>query len=181
MHGETHDIEIGAAEVGACRIAYPLLDTVGSGFVERVARTDIIVDLVVGERTEGHIRTIDHRLKKQVGGGFLSKRHCRIDLMRTTAEEMQHLTGLLLVTRFAKHRVFAPDDGIRGDEQLIRLELLRVRTRLCARYIHRYICATELSGIGLVGIDGDGGEGDIQACQQFAAAGRSTTEEDLKI
>ena len=61
VDGEAHDIEIRTADGGAADIAYPFLDAVGTGFVERLIAVYIIADLFVGQFFERHIGFIDLR------------------------------------------------------------------------------------------------------------------------
>ena len=68
----------------------------------------------------------------------------------------------------AEHATIEPHNRICSNEQLIRLELVRVRARFRTRDIIRYIAALKLGRIGLIGIDRNGDKGDIQTCQQFA-------------
>ena len=59
VDGEAHDVEIGAVDGGAGDVAYPLLNTVGTGFVERFIAVYIIADFVIGKLGKGDVRFID--------------------------------------------------------------------------------------------------------------------------
>ena len=53
----------------------------------------------------------------------------------------------------AKHLPLTPDYGIRSDEQLVGLQMLRVRARFRTRNINRNISGLKRGRIRLVGID----------------------------
>ena len=58
-----------------------------------------------------------------------------IDLVGLTAELEEHLLGILFGLGFAEHLTIEPHNSVRGNEQVVGLELRLVRARLGARYI----------------------------------------------
>ena len=178
VDGETHDIEIGAMDGGAGDVAYPLLNTVGTGFVERFIAVYIIADFVVGKLGKGDVRFIDISGKKHLslalsqreGGKFLGKRDGGIDLVRLTGECAEHGESFCFVMGFAEHMPVRPDDCIRRDEELVRKEPVLVRARLRTRDIIRNIACLEFRRASLVRVNGDCRERDAQTAKQFAPA-----------
>lgn len=172
--GEAHDIEIGAAEAGACCIADPLLNTVGAGLIEGTVTGDIEADLVVGQGTEGDVGSVDERGLGAVGKG---DGNAGEHLMGVSAQEADHRFGLGLVGRFAEHAAVDPDDGVGRDEHVARLQTGFVGICFRARYINRYIASLQRSRIGFVGINVDNRELHAQSGEEFFSSGAFTTEE----
>ncbi len=174
VDGEAHDVEIRTADGGAADIAYPFLDTVGAGFVERPVAVYIIADLFVGQFFERHIRFINKGNNPTrpplKGGDFLRKSDGGINLMGFAGQGTEHSECFCLVVRFAEHLTVRPNDGIRGNEELVFSQSGLIRARFRTRYIIRNIAGLEVRRIGLIRVDGDRRKGYIQACEQFAAA-----------
>ena len=92
--------------------------------------------------------------------------------MGVTAEGTEHRDRLGFIVGFAEHLSVEPDNGVGSDKQLTGSELRRVGSCFRARYIIRNIAALKVGRIRFVGINGDSGKGEVEACKQFAATGR---------
>ena len=79
-----------------------------------------------------------------------------IDLVGLVTQLLEHRDCFRFVMGLTEHVTVEPDDGIGGDEQLVRLQLLLVRARLRTRYIIRNITGFQIRRIGLIGIDING-------------------------
>ena len=180
MDGEAHDVEIRAVNGGASYITYPLLNAIGTCFVKGFIAVYIITDFFVGQVFEGDVRFIDKGNNPTrpplKGGDFLRESDGGIDLVGFAGEGTEHGKGFGLVMGFAEHFSIRPDDGVGGNEELGIVQAGLVRARFRTRDKIRYIAGLEIRGECLIGINGDRCEGDIQAREQLAAAGRGTTK-----
>ena len=61
MDRKAHDVEVGTVHSRASDVAYPLLDTVGTGLVERAVFGDVVGYFFVREVAKSDICTIDER------------------------------------------------------------------------------------------------------------------------
>ena len=95
---------------------------------------------------------------------YPSKRYRGVDLMGLAAEESKHGDCLGFVMGFAEHLTVQPDDGVGCDEQLVGLELGRVRLRFRARYIIRNVSSLQFRRIGLIGVDVNRRKRQVETC-----------------
>ena len=174
MNGEAHDVEIGAVNGGATYITYPLLNAIGTCFVKGFIAVYIITDFFVREVFEGDVRFIykgnNPTRPPLKGGDFLCESDGGIDLVCFAGEGTEHGEGFGFVMGFAEHFAIRPDDGVGGNEELGVGQLRRIRARFRTRYIIRYISLLQIPWERFVCVNRDRGEGDVQACEQFATA-----------
>ena len=148
LDGEAHDVEVATVKGGDSDVADPLLDAIGTCFVEGLVSVYVITDLVVGEGLEGYVGLDAEGTLAFTG----HEADASDDLVGTATEQVEHAKGIIGIDGFAQHLVVTDDYRVGSDDQIIGCHELLISGCFLTGDILCYLCHWKVCRIAFTDI-----------------------------
>ena len=169
LHGQPHDVVERAVDAFDGRMADPLLNAVGSGFVVGAEGVGVVDELLLREGPEPHV---GGRAESR-GALRAAERHARDDRVACAREAAEHREGFVALGGLAQHAVVEHHHGIGREQDVAGAECGGTGLALEAREVEGNLACGSSGGVNLLaGVLRGGFVGDAAGREQFAAAGR---------